>query len=94
MQFTVELPDELASRIFADGREPSRAASEDIAVEAFRSHKLTAHQLSTLLGLDRHALDGFLKQREAWLEFTPEEIQSEIETGERLWKKRANGKLL
>lgn len=33
-------------------------------------------------------LDGFLKGREVWLEYTMDDLRREVELGERLWKKR------
>lgn len=84
MQFTVELPDDLAAQLFPNGCDPSRAALEDIAVEAFRSHRLTEHQLATLLGMDRYTLDGFLKQREVWLDYSMEDLQRELESQRKL----------
>ncbi|HTX75752.1 MAG TPA: UPF0175 family protein [Terracidiphilus sp.] len=88
MQFTVELPDDLARQVIPEGQEPARAALENLAVSAFRAHRLTEHQLATLLGMDRYTLDGFLKQRGVFYEYTTEELQTEFEAGERLWKKR------
>ena len=88
MQITVELPDDIARLMIPAGSDPSRAALEDMAVEAYRAHRLTGHQLSTLLGMDRYQLDGFLKQREVWLDYTTEDLRRELETGERLWDKR------
>lgn len=84
MQFTVELPDDLAERLIPMGNDPARTALEDMAVEAFRAHRLTEHELATLLGLSRYELDGFLKQREVWLEYTMEDLQRDIETHQRL----------
>jgi predicted HTH domain antitoxin len=88
MQFMVELPDDLAGQMIPAGRDPARAALEDMAVEAFRAHRLTEHQLATLLGFDRYELDGFLKQRKVWLEYTLDELQRESQVGEQLWNKR------
>jgi len=84
MQFTVELPDNLAERLVPAGNDPARTALEDMAVEAFRAHRLTEHELATLLGLSRYELDGFLKQREVWLEYTMEDLQRDLETHRRL----------
>jgi len=84
MQFTVELPDELAAQLFPDGCDPARAALEDIAVEAYRAHRLTEHQLATLLGMDRYALDGFLKRREIWLDYSIEDLRQELEAHRKL----------
>lgn len=88
MRITVELPDELAGQMIPAGSDPARAALEDMAVEAYRAHRLTEHQLATLLGMDRYTLDGFLKQRKVWLEYSADELGHEVETGERLWQKR------
>jgi predicted HTH domain antitoxin len=88
MQFTVELPDEFAGQVIPAGSDPARAALEDMAVEAYRAHRLTEHQLATLLGMDRYELDGFLKKREVWLDHTVDDLEREVEVGERLWKKR------
>ena len=88
MQITVELPDDMARQMIPAGRDPARAALEDMAVEAYRARRLTEHQLATLLGMDRYELDGFLKEREVWLEYSPDDLRQEIELGERLWMKR------
>jgi len=78
MQFTVELPDDLAHRLIPEGADPARSALEDMAVEAFRAHRLTEHQLATVLGMERYELDGFLKQREVWLEYTIDDLQGDL----------------
>lgn len=92
MRITVELPDELAGRIIPAGVQPERLALEDIAVEAYRARRLTEHQLAMLLGMDRYALDGFLKERGAFLDFNAEELRREIEAGEQLWRSRERGR--
>jgi predicted HTH domain antitoxin len=78
----------MARQMIPAGLDPARAALEDMAVEAYRAHRLTEHQLATLLGMERYELDGFLKRREVWLESTTDDLRQEIEVGERLWKKR------
>lgn len=88
MQFIVKLPDELARQVIPVGSDPARIAVEDMAVEAYRAGRLTEHQLATLLGMDRYELDGFLKKREVWLDYTEDDLRREVEVGERLWKKR------
>jgi predicted HTH domain antitoxin len=84
MQFTVELPDDLAQRIIPAGHDPARTALEDMAVEAYRAHRLTDYQLATLLGMDRYELDGFLKQREVWLEYTAQDIDRDLKVHRQL----------
>jgi predicted HTH domain antitoxin len=84
MQFTVELPDDLAERLIPSGNDPARIALQDIAVEAFRAHRLSEHELATLLGMSRYELDGFLKKREVWLEYTMDDLNRDLATHSRL----------
>ena len=84
MQITVELPDDMARQMIPAGRDPARAALEDMAVEAYRAHRLTEHQLASLLGMDRYQLDGFLKQREVWLDYTMDDLRKELEAQKKL----------
>jgi predicted HTH domain antitoxin len=84
VQITVELPDDLARQMIPAGYDPARTALEDMAVEAYRAHRLAEHQLATLLGMGRHELDGFLKQREVWLEFSMDDLRQELEVHRKL----------
>ena len=61
MQITVELPDDIARR-----PEPGREALEALAIEGYRSEKLTHHEAAHLLGLTRFEFDGFLKARQIY----------------------------
>jgi hypothetical protein len=89
MQVTFEIPGEVATAWQAQGRDLSRAALEAVGVEAFRQHRIAAHQLRGLLGFGtRNELDGFLKQHEVWLEYSTEDLDGDHETAERLWRER------
>lgn len=61
MQITVELPDDIASH-----PDPGREALEALAIEGYRSEKLTHHQAARLLGMTRFEFDGFLKERQIY----------------------------
>ena len=61
MQITVELPDDIARH-----PDPGREALEALAIEGYRSEKLTHHQAARLLGLTRFEFDGFLKDRQVY----------------------------
>jgi hypothetical protein len=85
MRLTLDLPDELSAALSARGDDFSRAAFEAIALEAYREHRLTTHQLRRLLGFEsRYELDGFLKQHEVWLEYTWQDLEQDRETHRRL----------
>ena len=80
MEITVTIPDELARQIVLEGVDPARQALEDMAVEAYRAHRLSGSQLRHVLGIpSRHELDGFLKKRGVWLEYTLEDFRREGE---------------
>src|SRR5690242_19591972 len=58
----------------------SRAALESLALEAYRSHALTAAQLRRLLGFEtRMQVDGFLKEHEVY-DFTAADFEQDRET--------------
>jgi predicted HTH domain antitoxin len=85
MQLTLEIPDELAEALSVSGADLSHAALEAIAVEAYRERKITTSQLRRLLGFDsRYELDGFLKQREVWLEYDWQDLEQDQESHKRL----------
>jgi predicted HTH domain antitoxin len=88
MTITVDIPDELARQILREDEDPSRQVLEDVVLEAYRAHRLTEHQLATVLGLDRYALDGFLKSREIWLEYSADDLDRERNLGLQLLQRR------
>jgi hypothetical protein len=62
-------------------RNPSRAAFEAIALEAYRQRKLTTSQLRRILGFEsRYELDGFLKQHKVWLDYSCQDLEQDRET--------------
>lgn len=91
MTITVEIPDDLASQIVAEGQAPARQALAGLAVEAYRSHRITGAQLRGLLGIaSRFELDAFLKNRGVWLDYTLEDFRREGETTLPLLARRQN----
>jgi Uncharacterised protein family (UPF0175) len=67
MQVTVEIPDDLASRLAPNGQDAARTALEALAIEGYRSRTLTTSQTRRLLGFETHyELDGFLKAHNVW----------------------------
>jgi hypothetical protein len=85
MQLILDLPDELSAALSPSGADLPRAAFEAMALEAYREHKLTTAQLRRLLGFgSRYELDGFLKEREVWLDYSWEDLERDRETHRRL----------
>jgi hypothetical protein len=77
MQFTVDIPDDLARRVIAAGGDVSRQALEAFALEELRSGRITEPELAQALGLGRLHLDGFLKAHGVYQEYTLEDFEAE-----------------
>ena len=85
MNLTVEIPDDLAGRLSAEGGDLSRRALEAFALQEFKSGHLTEYELRRLLGFrTSYELDGFLKSHEVWIEYTMEDFHREMEDLQRL----------
>jgi len=88
MQISVEIPDELAQSLAAAGQDPSRAALEALALEAYRQRRLSAYQLRTLLGIaSRWDLDAFLKERQVE-SYNAEDFEHDLATIRRVEEMR------
>jgi hypothetical protein len=78
---TVEIPDDIAPRLTAGGRDLSREVLEMIAAEAYRQDRITKPELQRLLGIETsYQLDGFLKAHHIWIEYTLEDAAREQRT--------------
>lgn len=77
MQLTLEIPDDVASRLTEAGGDLSRRALEAFALEELRVGHITEPQLRKMLGLARIELDGFLKARDIYQDYTLEDFQQE-----------------
>lgn len=87
MNLTVEIPDDLATRLSAAGDgDLSRRALEALALEEYKSGHLTETELQRLLGFGtRYKLDGFLKAHGVMIDdYAIEDLHREAETLERL----------
>src|SRR5215467_7966324 len=80
MQIPLDLPEDIAQALESEWKDLPRAALESLALEAYRSHALTAAQLQRLLGFEtRMQADAFLKEHEVY-DFTAEDFEQGRET--------------
>jgi len=85
MELTVQIPDDLARRLSAEGGDLSRRVVAALAIEEYRSGHLSKVDLRRLLGLEtRDALDGFLKAHQVPVEYTLEDLEQERQDLRRL----------
>ncbi len=75
---TVELPQSVAKKLGSNKTDLSRTALEAIALESYRSDRLTGFQVMEMLGLEtRLELDAFLKAHHIDLEYSFEDLERE-----------------
>jgi len=85
MQVAIELPEDIAAGLRAKWQDLPRHTLEAVALEGYRSGALTESQVRRLLGFQtRWELNSFLRERGAYYDYTPSEIDQEINANERL----------
>ena len=79
MDVTVQIPDDLASRM-GSGSDLPRRALEALAAEEYKRGRLTKPDLRRLLGFETgHQIDEFLKDHEVFEDYTLEDLERERE---------------
>jgi hypothetical protein len=77
---TIEIPEELAGRLIAGGQDPARATLEAVALEGYRSDRLSETDIRELLGFEtRIEVHGFLKEHGVFLHYTDEDLAHDSE---------------
>ncbi len=85
MQVHFEIPDDIAAALSADGRDLSRAALEALALEGHRTEQLSEWQIAQMLGFEvRMQVHGFLKEHEAYMHYTYEDLMEDYENAKRV----------
>ncbi len=81
MNLTVEIPDDIASRLVEQGEDLPRRALEQLALAEFKMGKITRAELRRCLGFGtRFELDGFLKQHGVFDDYDWADFEKERET--------------
>jgi hypothetical protein len=84
MDVTVQIPDDLASRL-GTRNDLSRRALEALAAEEYKRGRLTKPDLRRLLGFETgDQIDEFLKDHEVFEDYTLEDLEREREGLRRL----------
>jgi len=85
----LDLPDDVVEQLNGEGQDVSRTALEALAIDAYRTSRITAHQLCRVLRIpSRYELDGFLKHHGVPLEYSFDDFEDEAAASARLWQKR------
>ncbi|HXH38422.1 MAG TPA: UPF0175 family protein [Thermoanaerobaculia bacterium] len=74
-RIAVELPEEIAKQLKSAWRDVSRGTLEAVALEGYRDGALTRDQVGQLLGFSLWETEAFLKQRQAYLQYTEKDLE-------------------
>lgn len=85
MEVLLTVPDDIVERLQVRSEDLPRHALESLAAEFYRARLLSAAEVQRMLGFEtRWQTDEFLKQREAYLRYSVEDLDRDIETFRRL----------
>jgi hypothetical protein len=94
MTITIEIPEELAGQLIAAGKDPARAVLEALALEGYRSDRLSTAEIRKLLGFDtRTEVDAFLKEHAAYLPYTEEDLAHDVEVAGKIARRAQSDRL-
>lgn len=90
MQVTLDIPDDLAAQLVAAGKDPSRAALEAVAIEGYRSQRLTESQVKQMLGYGtRMQVHALLKEHNVYLNYSVADLEDDIRASNLFLAQRA-----
>ena len=81
MQVQIDLPEDIANALIADGQDIGRATAESLALEGYRTGRLSEEQIRRLLGLEsRLQVHRFLKDHQVYLNYSEHDLEHDLET--------------
>lgn len=73
-KIAVDVPEKIAKQLENAWSDVSRGALEAVAFEGYRDGTLSRGQIGQLLGFSLWETEAFLKQRQAYLQYTEEDL--------------------
>ncbi len=85
MNVVLTIPDEIAATLLKGAADLPRQALEALAIEGYRAGRLSTDDLALLLNLSPcDGVDGFLKAHGEFLDYTIEDLETEVAAARRL----------
>jgi hypothetical protein len=83
VRIILDLPEDIAAHLAAQGENLSRSALEAFALEGYRACKLSTAQLRRVLGYDtRTQVHAFLKEHGVYLHYTQDDLDHDRQAGD------------
>jgi hypothetical protein len=80
MQITIDIPDEYVQQLEPDLANLSQYVLETLVAQGYKDQKLTKAEVGRILKLNRFEVDAFLKQHQAYLHYTIEDFNQDLQT--------------
>ena len=81
MHVRIELPEDIAQAMIAGDQGLTRATEQSIAIEGYRSGRLSEEQVRRLLGYEsRLQVHAFLKAHRIYLTYSDKHLDHDLET--------------
>lgn len=85
----LDIPDQFAAQMISADKDISRTALEALALEGYRTERLSESEIRELLGFDtRMEVHAFLKEHGAYLLYSLEDLERDRESAQRMREKR------
>lgn len=85
MVVQLQVPDDIVEKLQARSEDLSRQAMESLAADSYRAGILSSAEVQRMLGFEtRWETDAFLKEKEAYLHYSVEDLEKDIESFRRL----------
>jgi hypothetical protein len=84
MHIALDIPDNIQG-VIAQDQDPARATLEALALEGYRSDRLSEYDVQRLLGFEtRMEVHGFLKEHGVYLHYGMEDLEHDIRESDRI----------
>lgn len=81
MQIAFSIPDEVARHVAPEGKDPARMALEALALEGYRTERLSESEFRQMLGFEtRMQVHAFLKEHGVYLNYSLADMDRDLET--------------
>ena len=80
MQITIDIPDEYIQHLEPNLENLSQHILETLVVEAYKDQRLTSAEVGRILKLNRFEVDAFLKHHQAYLHYTIDDFNQDLQT--------------
>jgi hypothetical protein len=85
MQVTLEIPDALAAQFTAAGKDPAQVALETLAVDGYRTQRLSESEVREIMGYGtRMQVHALLKEYGVYIHYSEKDFEQDMETSRSL----------